>query len=147
MKLGIDTGVLVAAHVAGLPEHEAVAAWLRAKLRKPTLSLVFTPAILHEFVHVATDPRRFDPPLTMAEAVAAARLWLGAGNVHCLAIEPDDLRLAFELIERHRLGRKRIADTLFAAALLRNEVSDLATLNPDDFRIFEDLRCIDPRRS
>ena len=40
---------------------------------------------------------------------------------------------------------KRIADTLFAAALLTSGVHDLITCNPDDFRVFEELRLIDPR--
>jgi predicted nucleic acid-binding protein len=47
--------------------------------------------------------------------------------------------------ERHRLGRKRIADTLFAATLLTHGVTELITCNPSDFRIFEGLTLIDPR--
>ena len=145
MKRGVDTNVLMQAHLAGVPGHEPVAAWLRGQLRRSSVTLYVTVQVLHEFIHVVTDSRRFAPALTMAEALAATRLWLGAANVVCLPTEAEDMMLAIELIGRHRLGRNRIADTLFAATLLRHDVGEIATGNAADFQVFDDLRVIDPR--
>jgi predicted nucleic acid-binding protein len=144
VKLGVDTNVLVYAHVAALPEHVGVKAFLARQLDRRDVTLVVTPAVLHEFVHVVTDPRRFDPPVSMTEALALARLWLGRANVDCLATDADALADALALIERHGLGRRRLADTLFAATLLRHGVRQLATCNPADFAVFSSLQLVDP---
>jgi len=144
VKLGVDTSVLVYAHVAALPEHVAVKAFLARQLARRDVTLVVTPAVLHEFVHVVTDPRRFEPPVAMAEALALARLYLGRANVDCLATDADALVDALALVERHGLGR-RLADTLFAATLRRHGVRQLATCNPGDFAAFPGLQVVDPR--
>lgn len=91
-----------------------------------------------------TDQRRFDPPVRMAEALALARTYLDSGNVECIAADATVLGKALDLLERHELGRKRIADTLFAATLLHHGVQEVITCNPGDFRVFEGLTVIDP---
>ncbi len=145
MKRGLDTNVLVYAHLPILEGHRRVRSFLRDQLSTPNTVLVLTALVLHEFVHVVTDPRRFDPPVTMAEALAIARPYLHRSNVEPAPLEEATVSLAFELLERHHLGRKRIADTLFAAALLQHGVRSLVTCNPDDFAVFEELEVIDPR--
>jgi len=109
------------------------------------MTLVVTPSILHEFVHIVTDGRRFDPPVTMVQAIMLARLYLGRNNVDCVSTNESILLEAFDLMEHYNLGRKRIADTLFAATLMHFGIRELITCNPDDFRLFKDLKIIDPR--
>jgi predicted nucleic acid-binding protein len=144
MRLGVDTNVLVYAHVPSLEHHAAVRDDLLGRLGDGRVTVVLTPAVLHELVHVVTDPHRFDPPVSIPEAIAVARLYLDAANVECIAVDADATQLAFELMERHRLGRKRLADTLFAATLLNAGVRDILTCNPSDFEVFEGLSLIDP---
>jgi len=91
---------------------------------------VVTPNILHEFIHVVTDARRFDPPVTMSEALATARLYLGRKNVACVDADETAVLMAFELLDRYGLGRKRLADTLFAATLLQHGIREVITCNP-----------------
>jgi predicted nucleic acid-binding protein len=81
----------------------------------------------------------------MPEAIALARGFLGRTNIECLVTDEAALHLALDMMERHRLGRNRLADTLFAATLLANDVRELITCNPSDYRIFSELRLIDPR--
>jgi len=146
VKRGLDTNVLVYAHMASLPEHGVVRGYLEGQLVRRDVTLVLTPAVLHEFVHVVTDPRRFDPPVAMGEALALARLYLGRANVECLATDAEAVGAAFDLVDRHQLGRKRLADTLLAATLLRYGVRQLVTCNQADFEAFLGLDLIDPRR-
>lgn len=145
MKCGLDTSLLVYAHMPGLPGHERVHQYLHARLGDPGDVLVVTAMVLHELVHVITDARRFEPPVTMSEALAVARGYLDRTNVECLAIGEEEMRLAMDLLSRLRLGRKRIADTMHAATLLLHGVTEIATCNPADFQGFEGLRVIDPR--
>ena len=147
MKRGLDTNILIYAHFPAAEHHSAVHGFVSAELRNPDRILVLTPGVLHEWVHVVTDPRRFASPLTMSEALATARNYLGRSNIELLAPDEPCLLLAFELLEKHGLGRKRIADTLLAATLLHNGVHEIITCNPRDFALISELTVVDPRPS
>lgn len=144
MKIAIDTNILIYAHAARFPEHERARSWIYRQLEQPDVTLVTTPLILSEMVHVITDPRRFEPPVQVGEAVGIARNWIGRSNVECLAIDEDATALAFDLIDRHGLGRNRLADTLLVGTMLVHKVTLLATRNTRDFSIFRQLELIDP---
>jgi len=144
VRLGVDTNVLVHAHVAASPMHERVHAYLRSLLVQEGIEIVLSPLVLHEFLHVVTDARRFDPPIGMPTALRIAQGYLGRSNVVCAAIGESTMARAFELMRQHRLGRRRIADTLWAAALLEEGVHRLVTCNPRDYAVFDDLDTIDP---
>jgi toxin-antitoxin system PIN domain toxin len=142
---GIDTNVLIYAHLTSFAEHQRVHAFLLSYLNEPEVTLAVTPLVLHEFLHVVTDAKRFSPPLDMSEAITVVNLYLGRSNVSCLSVSQACLELCLQLLETHKLGRKRIADTLFAATLLHHGVTQMITCNPGDFRIFAGLTLIDPR--
>lgn len=136
MILAIDTDVLVAWAMAGSPRHTAARQLLEDEVRGRGGSLALTAQVLHEFLHITTDPRRFEHPLSMAEALRVAhRLW-DAGEVIRLVPAPEVLPRTLELMERLRLGRKRILDTALAATLESAGVHRLATFNHADFAIF-----------
>jgi predicted nucleic acid-binding protein len=145
VKRGLDTNVLVYAHMAALPEHGVVREFLAGQLARRDVTLFVTPSVLHEFVHVVTDARRFEPPVGMGEALALARLYLGRANVECVATDAEALAESFTLVDRHHLGRKRLADTLLAATLIRHGVRQLVTCNRSDFEVFPGLQLVDPR--
>lgn len=145
MKRAIDTNVLVYAHIAAMAEHAAVRRFLLDQLAAPKLCLVLSAGVLHEFVHIITDARRFDPPVTMPEALAVARGYLNRSNVECVSTDAESLELALHMLDHHRLGRKRIADTLLAATLITHGVQEIISCNAADFRVFTELRVIDPR--
>ena len=145
MRYGLDTNVLIYAHLPLFGESEHVRAYLRRGLADDRCRFSLTALVLHEFVHVVTDARRFDPPVAMAEAVAIARSYLDRTNVECLPVDERSVRLALELLDLHRLGRRRIADTLLASTLLTHGVTTIVTCNPADFAHFDELGVIDPR--
>lgn len=143
-RRALDANVLIYAVIPVFPQHEGVRRFLLSQLRQPEIRLVVTPNILHEFVHVITDGRRFDPPVGMSEALEVARRILNSRNIDCLAITGAHLERAIELLKHHSLGRRRIADTLLAATLLGSDVPEIITCNAKDFAVFEGLKAIDP---
>ena len=145
MILAVDTNVLVYAHLPAAQEHDKVRGYLLGCLSQPETTLVVTPLVLHEFVHVITDTRRFEPPVTMSQALGTAGLYLKRSNVTCLSMDEDVVADAFRLLERYALGRKRIADTLLVATLMRHDVHHIITCNPGHFDSFEGLTVVDPR--
>jgi predicted nucleic acid-binding protein len=50
------------------------------------------------------------------------------------------MRLFHDWMRQHRLGRKRILDTLLAATCFANDVADIVTTNARDFTVFGVLR-------
>ena len=145
MRIAIDTNILIYAHLPSLPEHAKVRRCLEGFLGDHETTIIITATILHEFIHVITDVRRFTPPVSMSEASAVAGLYLGRPNIECLPLDGEAVFTALDLLKSHRLGRRRIADTLYAAVLLQNKVKHVLTCNPADFQIFDELEIIDPR--
>lgn len=145
MRIGLDTNVLIQAHLPGLGHHELARDYLLEQLALPEVSLVVTPLVLHELVHIITDHRRFDPPVTMGEALAIARGYVARSNVDCLPVDEDSLLRALDMLGRNRLGRNRVADALLAGTLLTHGVHRLATFNAADFALFAPLQAFEPR--
>lgn len=144
-RLGLDTNVLVHLHLPSSDSHERVRATMHRLVHDESAILVLTPTVMDEFVHLITDPRRFNPAVTMSEALGLARSYLGRRNVEWAAAGEQALAHAITVMDRFGLGRKRISDCLIAATYVEHGVDALVTCDPDDFRGFEQLAIIDPR--
>lgn len=144
MIVALDTDFLVHWTMQGAPRHAAVSGWIRRHLRQRGNALGLAPQTLHELIHVATDPRRFERPMSMAEALARARALWDAKEVVRVLPGPAVLHRTLELLAKLRLGRKRILDTALAATLEAADVKRLATLNAADFAVFSFLETVGP---
>lgn len=135
MTFGVDTTFLVQLEVRGAPGHEAAQAWLHQVIERGS-QLALASQVLTEFIHVATDPVRFERPLTMSAAAERAQSWLAAREVR--QVYPDDnaVSLFFDWIRKHRLGRKRLLDTMLAATYFGHGLTDIVTSNARDYSIF-----------
>ena len=128
----------------GAPHHTAVLGYMSNHLKSGN-AVGILPQVIHEFLHVVTDPRRFASPLSMPIAAGLARTLWDAREVVRLLPSQTSLSRTLELLEIHRLGRKRILDTALAAALESARIPRLITMNARDFRIFPFLETHDPR--
>ena len=134
--IGVDTSFLVQLELMELPAHKAAHALLQREILEPQAPLALAPQVLAEFIHVVTDPRRFQRPLTADEAVAKARFWWNAAEVQHVSASNESTVLFLDWMQRHQLGRKRILDTQLAAILWTAGVRQVLTSNPADFQIF-----------
>lgn len=140
MRYGIDTGFLVAAELAEHPKHGAARS-LIAKLIGDGDRFAIAPQVLAEFIHVVTDARRFENPLATEEARNLAEQWWTAREVETVFPNEVAVKLFLEWLQTHRLGRKRLLDTLLAATYFQAGTTSLLTLNPRDFMIFDCFHC------
>jgi predicted nucleic acid-binding protein len=141
--LGIDTDALVHWAMAGAPYHRAVRRCFTQEVEQGR-RLGLTLQVLQEFVHVATDTRRFEHPLSMQDALRLSlELWRGREVERILPTTRAHDRLC-ELMQRLQLGRQRILDTALAVTLETAGVRRLATLNGRDFEVFPFLEIVDP---
>lgn len=134
--IGADTTFLVELEIQEHPAHTSARALLQREVLAARVPMALAPQVLAEFIHVATDPRRFQRPLTMAEAIAKARFWWTAAEVHQVFPAADSTLRTLDWLQQFQLGRKRILDTQLAASLWHAGVRRLVSSNPDDFRIF-----------
>jgi predicted nucleic acid-binding protein len=132
MTHGIDTSFLVAMEVKAHVENAACHN-LFQRLAKAGDTFALAPQVLAEFIHTVTDPRRFATPLTQTQAVARANAWWNAAEVvHVFPSSESTVRF-LDWLDKFKLGRKRLNDTLLAATYLENEINSILTLDRDDF--------------
>ncbi len=140
---GIDTGFLVAVEIIEHADHAAARALL-ARLLGAGDRLELAPQVLAEFLHIVTDSRRFAKPLDMTSARRITLEWWTGREVEQIFPNDDATQLFLTWLDRHRLGRKRLLDTQFAATYRRAGVTSLLTTNPGDFGIFGEFACLTP---
>ena len=139
--LGVDTHFLVAYSVLEQPEHEQARALCEQLFEKNHL-LALCPTVIDEFIHVVTDARRFERPLSMDQAVEVAHNWLTSRETVSLFPCEQSTRLQLQWLHAHRLGRERINDTRIASIYYQNGVRTLLTGNVRDYTIFDCFKII-----
>ncbi len=142
MRVGIDTDFLVRLSIANHPGRP-VALELRDRHVDAGDRFALAPQVITEFVHVVTDPRRFSKPLTMAKALDVANAWCEADDVELLIPSAEAMSRFFDLVKKHKLGRKRVLDTALAATLIAAGTKHLITGNPKDYSVFTGLDLIE----
>ena len=138
MNVGIDTDFLVRLNIKEHNDHASTIE-MRDRILDAGDRFALAPQVLAEFVHVVTDPRRFERPLSMDDALLRASDFWNAAEVIQTLPSAGAVAGFFDLMRVHNLGRKRILDTLLAATYIASGVKHLLTGNPSDYRIFKDL--------
>lgn len=135
MTHGIDTDFLVAVEIHDHPFHHQADGLLRGLIADGH-DFAVAPQTLAEFIHVVTDAKRMPKPLTMAEAISRAEHWWQAVEVRRVFPEGQAAGNFLDWLSRHRLGRKRLLDTLLAATYQHAGIKRLLSNNDGDFRVF-----------
>ncbi|MFN0020419.1 MAG: type II toxin-antitoxin system VapC family toxin [Pirellulaceae bacterium] len=141
--IGIDTDFLVALELADHEQHKAVHRLL-ARHAKRGETFALCPQVVAEFIHVVTDRKRFALPMEMSVALRQAEIWSTAVDVKQYLPHENAVELFFHWMNQHRLGRKRVLDTMLAATYATEGVTKIATLNEDDFRVFGVFEFVSP---
>jgi predicted nucleic acid-binding protein len=102
--IGLDCNILVQLAFADHPGNAKTVAAVQVETSKGQ-RLVFPSLVIAEFLHVATDDRRFAPPLTMAEALQPS----SAKNYFVPRTEPNDRCLNRALFAAESRCRRLIA--------------------------------------
>lgn len=134
--IGVDTSFLVGLTVREHPSHAACLRVFEEEIRGRAGAMALSAQVLAEFCHVITDPRRFERPLDMDEALELCETWWNAAECRPVAVDGDVGALFLTWVHEHQLGRKRLLDTLLAATLHAAGVRRLATTDWRDFRIY-----------
>jgi len=135
--IGLDTSFLVGLTIREHPVHPACASLFHSRIQGQESSVAICSQILGEFAHVVTDPRRFSQPLEMTEALEICSQWWHARECRVIEASSHSFPIFIAWMQRYRLGRKRVLDTLLAATYHSAGISEIATTDWRDFNLFE----------
>lgn len=131
--IGVDTSFLVGLTVREHPSHERCLRIFEEDVRGADATMALAPQVLAEYCLVITDPRRFERPLPMVEALELCETWWNARECRVVPMDGEVGALFLTWMHTFRLGRKRLLDTLLAAAYHRAGVGRIATTEWRDF--------------
>jgi len=143
MTHGFDTGFLVAFEVAAHPDHGPARDCLNECYSNGD-DFALAPQVLAEFVHVVTDQTRFSSPLTVEAALWRAQAWWTAAEVRQVFPTANAVTTFVDWMHAHRLGRKRILDTLLAATYFTAGITSLMTTDTFGFQVFGLFQIVRP---
>jgi toxin-antitoxin system PIN domain toxin len=137
----VDINLLLYATFTTFKQHAAAHAWFEGVLNGQ--DQVLLPAVsLFGFVRIATNPRVFDSPLRLEDALASVEAWLSQPHVHFLVPGPRHLEIAFGLLRNLDAATDLTTDVQLAALAIENQA--LLCSNDTDFARFEGLRWENP---
>jgi toxin-antitoxin system PIN domain toxin len=92
-----DVNLLLYAQIGGFPEHAKACRWWEQLMNGDTEVAIAAPA-LFGFVRLVTNPRVFDHPLLVEDALDRVTEWLDRPHVHLATPGPRHLEIAFRLL-------------------------------------------------
>jgi toxin-antitoxin system PIN domain toxin len=137
----IDANLLLYAYNPRAPEHNASRTWLEATLSGPVL-VRFAWTTIWGFLGIATNPRVFEQPFSIAEAETIVASWLA--QPHAGVIDPGERHweILRDLNRRGRTSGALVMDGVLAAIAIEHG----ATLHTTDrdFARFPGLSWVNP---
>ena len=140
---GIDTTFLVQIEIREAEGHDA-RSFAGHAIWGGLGSVCLAPQVLSEFLHVVTDRRRLQRPMSMVEALRRAVHRWDALEIRRVYPTEDSMRLMLLWMQRYSLGRKRVLDTQLAATCYENGVREILSSNERDFSVFPDIEVVNP---
>jgi toxin-antitoxin system PIN domain toxin len=136
-----DVNLLLYATLSAFPEHARARLWWEALLNGDDEVGLAAPA-LFGFLRISTNPRVFDPPLSVERALAHAESWLTRPLVRFLLPGPRHLEIAFRLFREVGTAANLTTDAQLAALAIEYQ-AELHS-NDTDFGRFSQLRWVNP---
>ena len=136
-----DINLLLYAYDESSPFHVPAKAWMERVMTGPA-PLILLPGVVFGFVRIATNPRVFREPMTVAEAAGHVRSWLARRHVQLHDMIADDVEIALALLEAAGTAGNLTTDAQIAAVALRLE-ADVHTSDLD-FGRFRKVRFTNP---
>ena len=114
-----DVNVLVYAHREEAPQHTRYAEWLRL-LATGVEPFAVSELVLHGFLRIVTNPRIFDPPSTMGQALLFIDALLAQSGCVVIRPGPEHWGILRRICDNGRLQGKIVADAVHAAVAIES---------------------------
>lgn len=137
----IDANLLLHAYNPRSAEHDASRAWLEQVLSGSEL-VRFSWITVWAFLRIATNPRVFEHPLSMAEAEAIASSWFAQPVVGILGPEDRHWEILQTLTHQARVAGPLVMDAVMAAIAVEHGAILYST--DRDFSRFPGVNWVNP---
>ncbi len=136
-----DVNLLLYATISGFPEHARARRWWE-ELLSGAADVALTGPAIFGFIRIGTNPRIFDRPLGVDDAVERVQQWLGQPAVRFLLPGPRHIEIAFRLLRHLGAAANLTTGVQLAAHAIENQ-AELHS-NDGDFARFPELRWTNP---
>ena len=143
--IGIDTCFLIDLYWEDSPRNKNARSLFSKVANNESVKVAVYYNCFNEFLHVITDSKRFENPLSVSEAISVIDYWCDIDRVTVLYPDDTSFKRTLAWMNRYQLGRNRVNDTQMASCYLTSGVSSIITANPKDFEIFESFEINDYR--
>jgi toxin-antitoxin system PIN domain toxin len=140
--IAIDSNLLVYAHRKDSPWHQEARACI-GDLAEGRSSWGIPWPCVHEFLSIATHPRIYDPPSTLAQAIEQVQAWMESPSLVLLAEAADYWPSLAAILNASRVAGPLVHDARIAALCELHGVRELWTADRD-FSRFASLRTRNP---
>jgi toxin-antitoxin system PIN domain toxin len=140
--IAIDSNLLVYAHRAESPFHEAAKLRIR-ELAEGSATWAIPWPCLHEFLSIVTHPRIYAPPTPLPLAVEQVEAWLESPSVALLSESSTHWPVLKRLMVTAQITGPRTHDARIAALCLQHGVRELWSADRD-FGRFRELYVVNP---
>lgn len=138
----VDTNILVFAHRADSPWHDAARTTVRELAEGASAWGIPWPCI-HEFLAVVTHPRIYRPPTPIAKAVDQVDAWFESPTLVLLGEADGHWPALKALVMAGKVEGPRVHDARVAAICASHGVRELWTADRD-FSRFPGLKTVNP---
>ena len=139
----VDANILLYAEDELSPHHEAARAWWDAQLSGATpVCLCWT--VVSAFIRISTNPRVFDSPLTLDQALSRVQSWLDQPCIRMLQPAERHWTVFSTLLKDGQATANLVTDAHLAAVALEHGCELIST--DSDFSRFPGIRWRNPLR-
>jgi predicted nucleic acid-binding protein len=135
--VGVDTSYLVALAIKEHTSHQSAWNYYDRTFKNHKGVGLLAPQVLQEWLHIVTDPKRFERPFEMSTALKWVENFETAQEFRSVYPDAETTRYFLQWMKEHTLCRKRILDTSLAATYHRAGAKAILTTNWRDFEIFK----------
>lgn len=136
-----DVNLLLYAHIDSYDQHPLARVWWRG-LANGDEPVGLALPVLFGFVRIATNPRAYRDPLTVAEALGCVEGWLGRPHVRPLLGGARHVELSFGLLRAVGAAANLTTDAQIAALAIEHQ-AEVHTADAD-FARFPGVRWSNP---
>lgn len=128
--IATDTNILVYAHRADSQWHDRAKTCIES-LAHGRISWGLPWPCIHEFLAIATHPRIFDPPSTIAQAVDQVDAWLESPVAVLIGEAQEHWKALTGMLQQGRVAGPLVHDARVAAVCITHGVTELWTADRD----------------
>jgi uncharacterized protein len=140
----LDSNILLYAHRTKMPQHQKISAWLIEAITAGD-TILLTESVLLSFIRIGTNPKIFNPPLTMPECEQIIGNLLAQPNVMIHSPLAGHYTNLTRFMTKHNLADKMTMDAHLACIALAAKA--IVVTNDKGFKKFQYVKTLNPLRN